>query len=59
MRIRLAAGLLGAVVVLASCGGGSVVAPPAGNGNGGPPSSIAWGPRLGESDLSAFAGAED
>ena len=61
MRTCLTAGVLAAVVGLAGCGGsnGAIVPPPVGSGNGGIPDSIAWGPRLAESGLSAFAGADD
>ncbi len=60
MRNVLTAGVLAALVGLAGCGGSNAVdLPPVGNGTSGPPDSIAWGPRLAESNLSAFAGADD
>ena len=60
MRTCQAAGVLTALVGLAGCGGSNAVdLPPASIGNGGPPTSIEWGPRLAESGLSAFAGADD
>ena len=60
MRTCLTAGVLVALVGLAGCGGSNAIdLHPAGSGNGGPPDSIAWGPRLAESGLSAFAGADD
>ncbi len=60
MRTCLTAAVLTAIVGLAGCGGSSALdLPPVGSGNAGPPVSIAWGPRLAESGLSAFAGADD
>ena len=61
MRTCLTAGVLSALVGLAGCGGssGAIDLPPAGGGYGGLPVSIAWGPRLAGSELSAFAGADD
>ena len=60
MRTCLTAAVLTAIVGLTGCGGSSALdLPPVGSGNAGPPVSIAWGPRLAESDLSAFAGADD
>ena len=60
MRTCLTAVVLTAIVGLTGCGGSRALdLPPVGSGNAGPPVSIAWGPRLAESDLSAFAGADD
>ena len=61
MRTCLTAGVLVVLVGLAGCGGsnGAIVPPLVGSGNDGLPTSIAWGPRLAESGLSAFAGADD
>ena len=60
MRTCLTAAVLTTLVSLAGCGGSSAIdLPPVGIGSGGPPVSIAWGPRLAESGLSAFAGADD
>ena len=61
MRTCLTAGVLAAVVGLAGCGGSNSAMdlPPVGSGNGGLPDSIAWGPRLAGSGLSALAGADD
>ena len=61
MRTCLTAGMLTVLVGLAGCGGSSSAfdPPPAGGGNGDLPDSIVWGPRLAESSLSAFAGADD
>ena len=59
MRTCLTAAALTALVGLAGCGGSANDLPPVGSGNGGLPDSIAWGPRLAESGLSAFAGADD
>ena len=63
MRSCLTAAVLTALVGLAGCSGSSgssaIDLPPAGSGNGAPPDSIAWGPRLAGSGLSAFAGADD
>ena len=60
MRTCLTAVVLTAIVGLTGCGGSSALdLPPVGSGNAGAPVSIAWGPRLAESGLSAFAGADD
>ena len=58
MRAWLTPGLLIALVALAGCGSGGAVGPPPGGDDPLPP-SIAWGPRLDGSGLSALAGAED
>ena len=61
MRTCLTATVLTALIGLAGCGGsnGAIDLPPVGSGTGGLPDSIAWGPRLAESGLSALAGADD
>ena len=61
MRTCLTAGVLIVLVGLAGCGGsnGAMDPPLVGSGNDGLPASIAWGPRLADSGLSAFAGADD
>ena len=59
MRAWRTVGLLIVLAGLAGCGGGGASGPPPGGGDGAPPQSIAWGPRLDGSGLSALAGAED